>query len=230
MGLTVDLPGPPPGCKNGNSIFLWNFHVLKNGSCVERCQNGAFFVHTHSGVHSDPVTARSPGHTVGVNTSVGVNKKRPILTPFHTTSIFQDVEFPQKNGISIFSRRGLGSLGRTRPREAYSVHPCDARRAPQEHGARRRTDHHTSAHTPLGPSARPHRTYCHAHPNSLLSPRAGRRVQCTDHYRPGPCCCQPVEASPHESLVCAVGPLNGESVGDVVIHIDLVPRDATVCG
>jgi hypothetical protein len=29
-----------------------------------------------------------------VNTAVGVNKKRPILTPFHTTSIFQDVEIP----------------------------------------------------------------------------------------------------------------------------------------
>jgi hypothetical protein len=26
--------------------FLWKFHVPKNGSCVERCQNGAFLVHT----------------------------------------------------------------------------------------------------------------------------------------------------------------------------------------
>jgi hypothetical protein len=26
----------------------------------------------------------------------GVKKKRPVLTPFHSTSIFQDVEIPQK--------------------------------------------------------------------------------------------------------------------------------------
>jgi hypothetical protein len=39
---------------------------------------------------------------VGVNSHVGVNKKRPILTPFHPTSIFQDMEFPQKHGNSIF--------------------------------------------------------------------------------------------------------------------------------
>jgi hypothetical protein len=38
--------------KSGNSIFLWNFHLLKNGSCVERCQNGAFWVHGHRFVHT----------------------------------------------------------------------------------------------------------------------------------------------------------------------------------
>ena len=43
--------------KSGNSIFLWNFHLLKNGSCVERCQNGAFWVHGHRFVHTPPAVA-----------------------------------------------------------------------------------------------------------------------------------------------------------------------------
>jgi len=43
--------------KSGNSIFLWNFHLLKNGSCVERCQNGAFWVHGHRFVHTPSAVA-----------------------------------------------------------------------------------------------------------------------------------------------------------------------------
>jgi hypothetical protein len=41
--------------------FLWKFHVLKNGSWVERCQNGAFFVHTTTSVHTSHVTIYGDG-------------------------------------------------------------------------------------------------------------------------------------------------------------------------
>jgi hypothetical protein len=45
-------------------------------------------------VHTQCVACTPGSDRVTVNTATGVNKKRPILTPFHITSISRDMEIP----------------------------------------------------------------------------------------------------------------------------------------